>query len=278
MRRLRWAAAAAVACMAVGAPTALASNTIVVYRSNVQPLPGNLPSVGGEAYAFSELGDEVSFQHRAFRRLKTVSVTMSSWACQQGSWYNADCVTHPGAKFKVPITLNLYNAAAYTPGSALGTGTLIASVTKTFKLPYRPSTSPKCSNGAWYQRHHGCFNGKAANIVFNFASLHLRLPGTVVFGVAYDTTHYGYDPIGQSAPCYGTSEGCPYDSLNIALGPEVRVGSKPFPDTLFQNAAYGSEYCDGGTVAQVNVFNLDSPGNACWGGYIPAVKFVAGRH
>jgi hypothetical protein len=39
----------------------------------------------------------------------------------------------------------------------------------------------------------------------------------VVFRIAYNTTHFGYAPIGESASCYGTSGGCGFDSLNVAL-------------------------------------------------------------
>src|SRR5581483_2485603 len=43
------------------APSAPPSGGDVIYDATVAPLPGNLPSVGAEAYAFKELGDEVTF-------------------------------------------------------------------------------------------------------------------------------------------------------------------------------------------------------------------------
>jgi hypothetical protein len=61
--------------------------------------------------------------------------------------------------------------------------------------------------------------------------------------------------------------------LNIALSPAVTIGSKPHPDTVFQNAAYQADYCDGTPL--VGTFNLDSPTSACWTGYVPAVQFSA---
>src|SRR2546421_3571285 len=81
----------------------------VIYDSTVSPLPGNLPSVGAEAYAFNEFGDAVNFAGTA-RSPRSVTVTMSSWGCQAGHWYTADCVTTPGATFNIDITLNIYNA------------------------------------------------------------------------------------------------------------------------------------------------------------------------
>jgi hypothetical protein len=280
MQRLHWAVAAAAALLVLAAPAALANSAgQTIYRSNVQPLPGNLVSLGFEATQASELGDEITFAHPQ-RKLKTVTVTMSSWGCQAGTWIAGDCMTTPGAKFSVPITLNLYTATTTAPSLVpVEPGALIASVTKTFKIPYRPSASPKCTGGfagEWFLKHHGCFNGKAANIVFDFSSLHLRLPNTIVFGVAYNTSDYGSEPMGDSTACHATPEGCPYDSLNVGLGPSVKVGSKPYPDTVFWNTQTLGNLCDGGAIALTNVFNLDSPDSACWGGYNPAVQFRAG--
>jgi len=67
--------------IAVGATQSLGQ---VIYDSTVTPLPGNLPSVGGEAYAFGEVGDAVTFAGTA-RNLRDVTVTLSSWGCQRGT-------------------------------------------------------------------------------------------------------------------------------------------------------------------------------------------------
>ena len=241
----------------------------VIYDSTVTPLPGNLPSVGPEAYAFDELGDAVTFAGTA-RNLKTVTVTMSSWGCQGGHWYSSDCVTTPGATFSIPITLNVYDAGSPTPGS------LIASTTQTFAVPYRPSSDNiNCTAGRWYNAASGsCFNGLAYNITFDLTSLNVVLPNSAVFGLVYNTTSYGPVPIGQAAPCFSSSGGCPYDSLNIALSPAVVTGSKPYPDTLYWNNTYASNYCDLGADG-TGTFRLDSSTSACWEGYIPAAEFTA---
>jgi hypothetical protein len=276
MIRVRWVVAAATAVLAVAAPAAMADSGTTIYRSTVLPLPGNLPSDAFQATQMSEFGDEVTFAHRA-RRLKSVTVTMSSWGCQQGAWFSGDCVTHPGAKFAWPITLNLYNVSTTLPSTTpVEPGGLIASVTKTFRIPFRPSASPRCAvanAGEWFKKG-SCFNGFASNITFNVSSLHLKLPNNIVWGVAFNTSNYGPEPVGTQ-PCDSTAAGCPYDSLNLALSPSVAVGSKPYPDTVFQSTITPSQLCDGGTTALTGVFNLDSPGNACWAGYVPAAKFVA---
>jgi hypothetical protein len=100
------------------------------------------------------------------------------------------------------------------------------------------------------------------------------LPNSVVYGVVYNTTTYGPNPIGTSATCFSTAAGCPYDSLNIALAPTTTVGAQTYPAKLYQNTIFASNYCDLG-VAGTGTFRLDSPTIACWAGYIPAARFVA---
>jgi hypothetical protein len=262
--------AAVAVAVALGSPTALASaGGKVIYDSTMKPLPGNLPSEGAEAYAFTEFGDEVTFAAGS-RQLGKVTVTLSSWGCQAGHWYSGDCATSPGARFAIPITFNIYS-----PGANNAAGTLLATRTQTFEVPYRPSADTRCTGGRWFDGEQGCFNGLAANITFDFSGPHTKLPDTVVYGITYNTTTYGPNPIGPSAACYTSSGGCPYDSLNIGLAPTVTVGSKLFPDTVYQNSVAG-QYCDGG-AAGVGVMRLDSPGVACWQGLVPAVQFVAGK-
>jgi hypothetical protein len=244
----------------------------VIYDSTVTPLPGNLPSEGPEAYGLKEFGDGITFAGTA-RKLVNVKVTLSSFACETGRWDTGNCATTPGATFSLPVTFNIYNAGNPVPGSQ------IATVTQTISAPYRPSAdNVNCTGtnaGKWYDASSGmCFNGQAANVTFDFSSLNVTLPNSVVFGVAYNSTHYGPNPIGESAACYGTAAGCPYDALNVALSPVVTVGTKPYFNTLYQNSVFATEYCDGG-LAGVNIFRLDSPTSACWVGFNPAAQFNA---
>lgn len=239
-----------------------------IYDSTVSPLPGNLPSSGAQADAWSELGDGVTFAGTA-RNLNAVTVTLSSWGCQSGAWYSNNCSTTPGATFNIDITFNLYNAGSPTPGAPLATRT------QTFAVPYRPSVDPTCGGGRWRQASTGiCYNGLANNITFDFSSQNVVLPNSAVYGLSYNTTSYGPNPIGTSAACSLTPEGCPYDSLNVALAPVVTVGSKQFPNTIYWNDFYPSNYCDNG-LAGSGFFRLDSPTVACWAGFIPAAKFTA---
>lgn len=251
------------------------------YDSIPTPPAPSLPSVGAEAYAFDEFGNEVTLAGSA--PISKVTVTMESWACQSGNWYtDGTCTSRRGATFTEPITLNIYNPPA--PGNDTP-GSLITSVTQTFSLPYRPSSdTAKCPDGqTWYDPGtKTCYHGIAANIEFHLPP-NLTLPSTIVYGISYNTSHYGPSPYGESTACYSTSAGCAYDSLNVGLSQDptnVSVGSDVNPGTVWQNSPYGSEYCDGG-AAGTSVFRLDSPSNSCWsvgsGGapyYVPAVRFV----
>jgi hypothetical protein len=223
---------------------------ITVYNSIPQPLPGNLPSYGVEAYAFTEIGDQIQFSSGSGRNLVTGMVTMSSWGCESGNWHTNDCVTTPGSTFSHPITLNIYEASAgATPGALLGT------FTQTFKIPYRPSADlVNCTGGRWYDAASAtCFNGLATNITFNLGGL--LVPNEVVYGIAYNTSHYGDTPVGVAA-CYSESGGCGYDSLNVAIHNVVTVGTNSDP-----NDAFWSRLRDYG-----------------WDGYQPAVKFNAANN
>jgi len=243
---------------------------IPVYDNIPNPLPGNLPSIGYEATSASEFGDRVQFSTGTGGSLVTVTQTMSSWGCQSGNWFSNNCVTTPGATFSHPITLNIYNVG---PGNSVGS--LIGSVTQTFAIPYRPSAdNVNCTGvnaGKWYHAASGtCFNGLATTITFNVGGL--TVPNQVIYGIAYNTTHYGYAPIGQSAACYTSSGGCGYDSLNVATtDAPPTVGVNPAPDDAYYNTSFAPFYCDGG-AGGVGTFRLDA---GCWTGFKPAVRFNA---
>ncbi|HEV7942856.1 MAG TPA: hypothetical protein VGP17_08665 [Solirubrobacteraceae bacterium] len=269
-------ACALLALAAVAVPSVALGNghdPTLVYSSIPDPLPANLPSVGAEAYAFDELGDQVQLANGG-RKLLSVEVALSDWTCQTGRWYEPNaCQTRPGSGFKLPLTLNLY---AVGPENSVGAQ--LTSDTQTFFIPDRPSDSPvsQCPEGEgeqWYDRRtRTCNHGLATSVSFELAYKGVTLPERLIYGITYNTSHYGHAPLGESTPCYTSSSGCGYDSLNIALSEEVLAGVKPLPGTLYQQSPLGGEYCDGG-AAGVGVFRLDSPTDACWEKYVPAVAF-----
>jgi hypothetical protein len=236
------------------ASAALAEFT--AYDAIPSPQPGNVLSLGNEAYAQDELGDHVRFTG-PYRVLSSVDVLMSSWACESGTWYGGTCSTTPGAKFSHPITLNIY--AVDNSGPAPAVGALIASMTQTFDIPYRPSADPSCGT-RWKDTDGSCFNGLATQITFDFIGDELALPDEVIYGVTYNTNTSGPSPLGV---------GGPYDSLNIGLAETApNVGVDVEPDALFWDTAVCGWYTDGG-AGGCDVFRRDTG----WTPYTPTARF-----
>jgi len=249
--------------LAFAAP-AIASASVVYDNTSTVPIPGNVPSQAFEATQTVEFGGQIQLAGTD-RANPTVTVLMSSWGCESGSWNLGNCSTTPGSTFSEPVTLNIYNVNGdNTPGS------LITTVTQTFNIPFRPSADAACGDGRWSPNGGvNCYNGFATPIVFNTSGV--LLPDKVIVSVAYNTSHYGNPAIGENTACYTSSGGCGYDSLNVALTAPPSVGSDPVADSAYVNSGWAGEYCDTNTTI-LNTFRLD-PG--CWIGYQPAIKIEA---
>lgn len=255
-------AAAAAASLALAA-SAGAVTSSVIYDATPSPLPGNVASLGFQATQTAEFGDEVVFTGTN-RRLTSVTVTMSDWAL------HSTYPTMPAAGWTHPITLNLYNTNALNPTVP---GTLIASTTQTFTVPWRPAEDPtncptKDSPGYAYKWQSApgapdtnCYNGFAFNISFD---LNTVVPDRIVYGIAYNTNTWGYAPIGAPGP---------YESLNVGVptGQLATSGTDVSPDQVFWNTKTAAWYSDGG-LGGTGTFRLDN-------GWVPngtvAAKFVA---
>jgi hypothetical protein len=205
---------------------------------------------------------------------------MSSWGCETGNWYTNDCSTANGSTFNLPITLNIYSV-----NSNDSPGTLLATLTKNFDIPFRPSASAMCTGsnaGKWFEAATStCYNGLAHNIEFNFPGITLPVNNKVIISVAYNTTNYGYAPWGTGTSCYITTSGCGYDSLNVGLYSPPTVGSLPLPpNNVYMYAIDNTNdgYCDGGPN---QIFRLtttptnQSPGVNCWANLQPAFRVTA---
>ena len=227
----RWALALA-ACSVlpatvglVGASAAQASPArSVVYNAIPSPLPPNVASLGFEATQTAEFGDYVNLAGTA-RTLNTITVTMSDWALH--SSYPAMSSEH----WKWPITVNVYKAGAVVGGLNTA-GAKLGTITKTVSIPWRPAADPTCATPtAWRASDGLCYNGKAFNATFNLSKLHIKLPDSVIVGVAYNTADYG------AAPTHAPG---PYNSLNVGVptGGAATVGTDVNPDAVFWNTTY----------------------------------------
>lgn len=151
---------------------------------------------------------------------------------------------------------------------------MLASKTQAFAIPYRPSASLACGDGRWQTGNGNCFNGLATIITFNLSNQNVSLPNSVIYGISYNTTHYGSAPIGQSAACFTEPGGCGYDSLNVSAASTTPTkGTDDNVNGAFLNSSWTGAYCDNG-LAGTGTFRLDTP---CWTGFNPMVRFTAKR-
>jgi hypothetical protein len=211
----------------------------IIYSSIPNPLPASIPSESYEATATSEFGAHVVFAGTE-RTLGSVTVVVNDWAYE--SEYEA---VGTSTGYYVPMTMNLYNVA---PGG--GVGSVLASVTVNQLVPWRaepsPASCPGSANNAWLAPD-GCHNGENFTETFDFTGV--TVPNELIFGLAYNTEHYGLSPTGVAGP---------YNSLNFAVASAVYIGSNPEPGVQYQNTS--------------NSGLLASSG---WGSYNAAVEFSA---
>jgi hypothetical protein len=253
----------AVAAMAVAAGAASAA---VVYNNKPAGPLGNLPSLGFEATSTSEFGGQLQLA-KTKRAVSSVTVDMSSWACQHGA--NTTCQTSGKAKFIQPVTLRLYEV-----GAANALGGLIYEKTQTFAVRYRPSENPACpvtgeGNKGWGAQ---CFSGFLTKITFHVPQV--TVPTKVIVAVAYNTQTYGEHPTGTPGP---------YDSLNVALDSRFNettseweefappsVGSDPAPADAYLSSTWSGAYCN--AAEGTGSFRLDS---GCWQDFQPVFEVKA---
>src|ERR1022692_1625244 len=118
-------------------PMMSAFGDVMIYNSNPNPLPGNVPSVGFEATSAAEFGGLIQFGPGP-RNLTSATVTMSDWALE--STYET---VGTSAGYTVPLTLNIYNV-----GAGNSVGSLIGSDKISAFVPWRPEADAGCGT-AW---------------------------------------------------------------------------------------------------------------------------------
>jgi adhesin/invasin len=195
-------------------------------------------------YHYSEFGNNVLFSGTG--TLTSVTVAMVTLGYQ--SKYPTYTGTSSG--WTEDITLNLYNSSGNSP---LTPGSLIASVTQTFLIPWRPEPDPmNCGTGTtlWHAAD-GCHNGMAFPITFDFSGQGMILPNQLIFGIAYNTQTAGYHPIGGNPG--------PYNDLNVGLNASVSVGQNLSAPSAYLYSPNPPAYADNGTNG-VGIFRYDTMG------------------
>jgi len=194
----------------------------VVYDAIGPTLPSNVTSLNFSGQLINEFGDLVTLAPGP-RELTTVSVVMSTQACESGT--GPTCVTTVGATFDHPLTMTLYNVAGTSAAPTVGS--VITTLTHTFTIPFRPSADlvncTGANEGQWFDGTR-CLNGQAVVVDFVFPAGTI-LPDTLIWGIAYNTASGGYSPIGAPGP---------YDALNVgAFTVNPTVGTDVDEDMAF---------------------------------------------
>lgn len=218
-----------------------------VFDSTPGQLPDNLPSLGFQATRTNALGDRVQLAEGG-RVLDSATVTMSSWACEDGHHGDGTCVTTPGATFDHPLTFTVYEV-----GADGVVGDEVASLTDVFAIPYRPSTTQECQDAGKTGWGEDCASGIAHNVTFDFSGQDVTLPDEFVYAVSFNTDTYGANPIGSAGP---------WSSLNVGLNTDPSapsVGTDVNADVLYWDSTYGGRAAGLAT-------------DSGWTGYTPAVK------
>lgn len=216
--------ALALSGLSVIAASPAAAAPAVVFDSIPSPLPPAYPSLGFQATSTMEFGDLIELGG-GNRVISEVTVGLTNWACENWETGANPCVTTPGSTFDHPITLNLYEVDR--SGAVPEAGDLIASVTETKTIPFRPSASAECTGAdanKWRDATTGtCYNG--FNTTVTFDGLDALVGNEVIVGIAYNTQTRGYAPIGTAGP---------YNSLNVSLvGAPPSVGTVTDRDRMF---------------------------------------------
>jgi hypothetical protein len=225
----------------------------IVYSTLPPPALPSEPSLGYEATQTSEFGGLIQFAGTD-RSLTTVTVALDNWAYE--STY--ETVGH-STGFDENLTLNLYNTGVGDlPGS------LIATETITDLVPWRPEPDPTdCapgSNNDYLGSDGNCYAGALSTATFDFTGV--GVPDEIIFGLAYNTADYGYNPLLVAGP---------YNSLNFAVSTSgTSVGSQPSPDTAYWNTSTAGNYADNG-AGGVGIFRQDTN----WTPYSGAIEFDA---
>lgn len=235
---------------------ALPSMADVVYSSMPSPIPGNVVSQCYECAEVAEIGQGVQLAGDQPATLGSATVLMSDWALKS-DWQTYGTATG----YDVPLTLNLYQVGANNT-----VGSLITSETIDAFIQYRPEASAACDAthpGDWQAADGNCYAGLAQTVTFNLNNV--AVPGQFIWGLALNTTNWGYTPTGVQGP---------YDSLNVGLNSNPdgvnpytpAVGSDLVPGSIYWNTLYGP-YTDG--PGDTGVFTL----NSNWAPYDPAITF-----
>jgi|GEM_PF-2186840 len=232
---------------AAGATTDPTPETAYGFAADVS----SIGSLGFTAWSMEEFGKQIELGGEA-RGLDSVTVALQSYACADGSWNKADCLTEDeSATWSHPITVNVYGVPE--DGVLDESREPIATITETVEIPFRPSADVDVCTEAdgklgyyWDEENARCATSIVHEVTLDFSTLGVALPDEVVVGVHAPTSRFYSDLY----PAGGY-----YDSLNVALTDVAPVvGTDPFPERLYFDSTYASAFYTGDRTATHGLF------------------------
>jgi hypothetical protein len=235
----------------ISAASAVPAMAEVVYSNLPSPIPPNVVSQCYECAEAFEIGQGVQLQGNVGANLASASILMSNWALE--STYET---VGTSAGYDVPLTLNLYQVG---PNDSVGALIATTGPVNQF-IAWRPEDGGCADPTAYLAADGNCYHGLAQTVTFNLNGI--AVPSQFIWGLALNTTDYGYSP---------THVAGPYDSLNVGLNTTSApsVGSDLVANSAYWNTTYAPYYADGG-AGGIGTFRLDPGG---WAGQDPAASF-----
>lgn len=182
---------------------------------SIPPILGkDYPSDGFEMGHIFEIGDRITLAGTN-RNLGSVTVVLSSFAHTENFGGLAN--------YSYPITLRIYEG-----GFVSIPGPLLANVTQSFSIPYRPV--------GWAS------NGIAFTVTFDLGRYGISVPDSVVYTVSVDTSHFGANPTGAPMAQNYDLLGFAYSSASVNCG-GLKIGGND-PSDIFDSRDSENYYWD----------------------------------
>jgi hypothetical protein len=205
-------------------------------------MPASVVSLGFEATSTQMLGNQIKFDPFVWTSISTIQVLMESQSLLS-NWMNFSC-----DGYNENISISIFDTNL----------TLLYYQSNSYVVPWRPEASLNCTGSRWKDVYGNCWSGLAFTINYDIDPP-VVFPPEIIYGISYNTWHYGPTPLGLPYPS---------DSLNVGLtlSPPY-IGEDSFPGNTYINSSNPSTYGDGGPL---NVFRLTTGIDP----YQPTISFL----
>ncbi len=212
---------------------------------------GNLyfktPSEGFDCCGNTSIGGEIK-AGGVNRTIKSLTVQVDSFQCEQGVYNLENCRSREGKKFRQTFTAKVYAVTGTNER-----GALLAEAEATAKIPYRPTTNVTCPpTGEGKGFGPNCdVGGFLATVKFKHFSYNV-LPASGLAIVEFATTPEGDVNIGMEESYVKYNVG-PEEYEGAPGSGAPTMGTEPDPGALFRNGlAVGPGYAGAQPVMEIS--------------------------